>query len=299
LIPCQINFQDAGGQPISAHAQATCILDEVQRQYNAGITKVGITYSANQAQTEAIINNNGKWPARARGANQAAVMMKISELLETPNYASLKAVFHIIPITTMKYDGTTVCAADEASVTKSLANAVQFVTQPNSIILGWTNQNSYNSEGTLWGFAVGGGVASSMSKVDQAIAERQHIRIQTILRTLSSPTNIETLVSLFDCAQKCHEVIAAYSAGLNSIRLFFTGSAESKTMLAALRAFSTNNVLPTLKDALTQFLKKEAPSRLKNILVEQGLLVRAGTVVSLNPRFFTEQAQQPSAASSP
>ncbi|STY29168.1 Dot/Icm secretion system substrate [Legionella wadsworthii] len=164
IVPFQVNYEK-NGTPISAREQAIKILDQVDKLHDKGngAKKVGITYSANQNQTDTIIDSyqKGKWNTGTSGANQANVISEIEKLLAEPKYQHLKGVYETVPITTMKYDKNgKAAAADPSSVTKSLDHASQFMDN-GGVLLGWTNQKTHPN------LAIGGGVASSVQPADQ------------------------------------------------------------------------------------------------------------------------------------
>ncbi|KTC65233.1 hypothetical protein Lade_1416 [Legionella adelaidensis] len=168
LIPFQVDFEKQGA-PLSTRAQAITILDEVARLHAMGAKKVGITYSANQAQSENILQvyNQGGWKTGTTGSNQAAVIEEIEKLLTERKYMHLQDVYRTVPITTMKY-------ADPEAVQQSLQQATQFI-EDGGVLLGWRNQLTPKDQ-----LAIGGGVAKSV----QPLAQKQMIAdwVQTHLQ---------------------------------------------------------------------------------------------------------------------
>ncbi|MCW8419421.1 hypothetical protein OQJ18_00415 [Fluoribacter dumoffii] len=163
IVPFQVDFAK-NGTPVSSRDQAIKILDEVNRLHANGAKKVGITYSANQAQTDKIIDTyqKGGWKTGTNGANQASVVAQIEQLLTTPKYQHLQGVYQTVPITTMQYDSKgNPKPADPSSVKKSLEHASQFM-DSGGVLLGWTNQKT--PQGSL---AIGGGVASAVQTIGQ------------------------------------------------------------------------------------------------------------------------------------
>ncbi|QLZ68879.1 hypothetical protein FOLKNPGA_01659 [Legionella sp. PC1000] len=163
IVPFRVDFEK-NGTSISSRDQAIKILDEVARLHANGAKTVGITYSANQAQTDKIIDtyNKGGWKTGTNGANQASVISEIEQLLTEPKYQHLKGVYRTVPITTMKFDSKgNAGPADDDSVKKSLSHASQFM-DDGGVLLGWTNQKT--PEGRL---AIGGGVAAGVQTSSQ------------------------------------------------------------------------------------------------------------------------------------
>ena len=165
VIPFRVDFlkvENGKKTPVTDEEQARVILAEVDRLHKLGAKTVGITYSANQGQTDKILDvyAKGQWKTGTSGSNQASVMNEVEKLLGTPNYKHLHNVFRIIPITTMKYNPKAM-AADDASVKKSLDNANQFMAN-GGVLLGWQNQAT--KTGNL---AIGGGVAAGVQPAGQ------------------------------------------------------------------------------------------------------------------------------------
>ncbi|KTC96440.1 DUF1768 domain-containing protein [Legionella erythra] len=158
INPFEVNFKEKNGTAISAEAQAKTILNEVSRIHKEkGAKVVGITYSANQAQTEEILKTyaNGGWKTNTQGSNQAAVIQKIEELLATDEYKHLQNVYRTVPITTMKYQNGQAAPADNSSVEESLRKASEFMSN-GGVLLGWKNQT------TPQGLAIGGGISDQV-----------------------------------------------------------------------------------------------------------------------------------------
>ncbi|MGL6030027.1 MAG: hypothetical protein ACRC0B_07005 [Legionella sp.] len=163
----------------NAQQQAKQILDKAQALYQQGHEKVGITYSANQDQTETIKQTygRGQWQTRTSGANQAAVMAAVEQLLATPEYQHLQTVFRIVPITTMEYGRRNNTALD-GDVQQSLNDASQFI-DDGGYLLGWANQLTNGS------VAIGGGVAAQ----SQTSAQKEMIQ-QWINNTFAKPAAV-------------------------------------------------------------------------------------------------------------
>ncbi|MBN9226648.1 MULTISPECIES: hypothetical protein [Legionella] len=179
IVPFRVDFEK-NGVGVSTRAQAAQILDEVARQHANGAKTVGITYSANQAQTDKIQSTykNGGWKTGTDGSNQAAVISEIEQLLTTPKYQHLQGVYRTVPITTMKYDSTgKAVKAKDTDVEESLKGASKFM-DDGGVLLGWTNQTT--APGRL---AIGGGVASGV----QTSAQKSMIN-NWVKNNLSSPT---------------------------------------------------------------------------------------------------------------
>ena len=163
ITPFNVDFKKNGAS-VSATDQAIQILEEVNRQHKNGAKKVGITYSANQEQTAAILDtyNRGGWKTSLAGANQASVIMEIEKLLATTKYQHLQGVYQTVPITTMKYaDGGNALTADDDAVQRSL-KAASFFMDDGGVLLGW--QNQFTKPGHL---AIGGGVANTVQSQSQ------------------------------------------------------------------------------------------------------------------------------------
>lgn len=169
---------------LSTEQQATFILDKVNQLHQQGHATIGITYSANQEQTERIKKTYAQkqWKTNTSGANQAAVIARIETLLKKETYAHLQGVFRIVPITTMDYRNKNSTAKDE-DVQDSLNDASQFITT-GGYLLGWANQ--LTPKGTL---AIGGGVAAQ----SQTVAQKKMIQSwvsNTFFQTPSSSSTI-------------------------------------------------------------------------------------------------------------
>ncbi|KTD72572.1 hypothetical protein [Legionella tucsonensis] len=163
IVPFRVDFEK-NGSSVSSRDQAIQILDEVARLHANGAKTVGITYSANQDQTDKITDTykKGSWKTGTNGANQAAVISQIEQLLTEPKYQHLQSVYRTVPITTMKYDSKgKAVPTDDTSVKQSLSHASQFM-EGGGVLLGWTNQKT--PQGSL---AIGGGVAAGVQTSSQ------------------------------------------------------------------------------------------------------------------------------------
>lgn len=179
IVPFRVDFEK-NGTSVSSRAQAIQILDEVARLHANGAKTVGITYSANQDQTDKITDTykKGGWKTGTNGANQAAVISQIEQLLTEPKYQHLQSVYRTVPITTMKFDSKgKAVPADDTSVKESLKHASQFM-KDGGVLLGWTNQKT--PQGSL---AIGGGVAVGV----QTSSQKQMIN-NWVNSNLSPPT---------------------------------------------------------------------------------------------------------------
>lgn len=166
----------------SAQQQAMQILDKVQALYQLGHERVGITYSANQEQTEQIkvTYGSGQWQTKTSGANQAAAIAAVEHLLATAKYQHVQTVFRIVPITTMDYRKGNLTALN-SDVKQSLEDASQFI-DDGGYLLGWANQLTYGS------VAIGGGVAARSQTPEQKKMIEQWIN-----NTFSNPAAVNNV----------------------------------------------------------------------------------------------------------
>lgn len=202
FLPLKMTYHDKTNNPngMSATEQARTILDNVRVLKEKGYREVGITYSANQEETAALLayyadTKNPKEAAFPRlGTNQGAVMKEVLRLLAEDKYHDLEPAFKIIPLTTMKYDAQgNVAVAEESSVTASIQNAQHFMQASNHALLGWQNQSTrtlpadfysqpnQTAEAAKLGtkyFAVGGGIASTAGLNSNLEHQEQMARIQ-------------------------------------------------------------------------------------------------------------------------
>ncbi|KTD57143.1 hypothetical protein Lsai_1747 [Legionella sainthelensi] len=162
IVPFQVDFKK-NGIDVSSKEQAIIILDEVAKLHAHGAKTVGITYSANQSQTDKILDTyrKGDWQTGTIGSNQASVIFEIEKLLTETKYQHLQGVYRTIPITTMKYSNGRAMTADDPSVQKSIEHASEFMAN-GGMLLGWRNQST--PQGHL---AIGGGVAANVQTLDQ------------------------------------------------------------------------------------------------------------------------------------
>lgn len=167
----------ANGQFVSPDEQAGYILNTAQ-QLLAGSGPVpagiAITYSANSYQTQTIeqVYGSGGWKTGTDGANQAAVMASMENLMGTPAYAALQGKVHIAPITTIYYgedvSGSSPDAGQTTMVTQDLARIGNYL-KDGWYVLGWENEDSVKDPSAP--YAVGGGVASSFSVQQKHLAD--------------------------------------------------------------------------------------------------------------------------------
>lgn len=199
FIPFEVCFKG-----VSANNQARVILAKVNKISNSGKRKVGITYSANQEQTNNIIDKYKKneWRTGTNGANQAEVIAQIEILLTTPEYEHLQKVFRIIPITTMQYKPPSygIAAADDDSVKMSLQNADEFIAR-GGVLLGWRNELTPENK-----LAIGGGISKGVMTQNQkqlinAWTEKMYSTIHVHARGITSthlPSRVDDAVPIVD-----------------------------------------------------------------------------------------------------
>ena len=152
FIPVLIPYKE-NGQWVSAREQAMRICSNAQGELEAGAPGVAITYSANYQQTNTITEtyDSGGWRTRTDGANQAAVMSAMEDLLAGP-YSHLQHKLRIAPITTITYSNGYKGKTHETIVREDLQRMEQWL-QQGWYVMGWMNQD------TAPRYAVGGGVA--------------------------------------------------------------------------------------------------------------------------------------------
>lgn len=179
LVPFELTFQGK-----TADDQARRILGEAERRLDAGALGVGITYSANLAQSELIRRTyaEGGWNTHTGGANQASVMTAMETLLGGP-FAGLQTKMRIVPITTMSYDDLPTGTTMDDIVVADLA-AIRALIADGWTVLGWINETGSDQ------FAVGGGVAAQYyhDHPDQALSPAQSAIIQAELSRLARPS---------------------------------------------------------------------------------------------------------------
>lgn len=168
--------------------QARTILDKVREYKNKGFTKVGIIYSANRGQTEAIRLTYAKkdkeknWKTETSGANQAEVMYTVEELLKNEKqYQDLRGVFRILPITTQNLGPND--PAKQEWLVEDL-NLIQSHLEEGQIVLGWQNQDTVAHNA----YAVGGGINKNLKSTKMTINGKemtQHDYVQGRLNELA------------------------------------------------------------------------------------------------------------------
>lgn len=165
FYPFKVHYGDSKPEAVKKKSQAEQILDEVDRLHKLGYKQVGITYSANQDQTNAIqatyAKTDGSWKTGTAGGNQAAVMQEVERRLASKKYKHLQQVFRIVPITTMKSSGSPNPATDQ-EVQSSLSAADTFMKGEGHVLLGWQNQNTKGKK-----LAIGGALAKNITTPDQ------------------------------------------------------------------------------------------------------------------------------------
>ncbi len=189
FVPFLLPYNTRDGREISAHQQAEQILNHallLHERYPD--RKIGITYSANAAQTKDLRNlyygehETLQWKTDtfAGGTNQAAVMAKVINLLGTEKYSELQSVFQILPVTTCARAGG-LGPVPEKELDQDLEDIEKFTA--NNVLMGWQNQISVPH------YAIGGGVTKLTTNVraeDKPITEMQLQTVQAHLASLQS-----------------------------------------------------------------------------------------------------------------
>ncbi len=161
------------GTFVAPMAQAQQILDKTTALVAGGARGVAITYSANYGQTRTIeqVYAAGGWDTETSGANQAAVMYDMGQLMEK-TYAALQGKMRIVPITTMNAYIDPVTPWNEQVlmdlVTTDL-HRIETYLQDGWYILGWQNQDTVNNPAHP--YAVGGGIAQLPPAVSEKIQQ--------------------------------------------------------------------------------------------------------------------------------
>lgn len=159
------------GVTVSPDQQAQQILTEAQQLISQGAAGVAITYSANYDQTQTInkVYASGGWDTGTNGANQAAVMAAMEQLMGS-TYSGLQGKMHIAPITTMNGYLFPLSPWNETVLMNlvkiDLAAIEKYITD-GWYVLGWQNQNTVNNP--MHPYAVGGGVATLPPAVSDEI----------------------------------------------------------------------------------------------------------------------------------
>lgn len=160
------------GVYVSSAAQAQVILTKAQSLINGGAKGVAITYSANYGQTLEIakVYAAGGWDTNTNGANQAAVMYAMEQMMGT-TYTGLQGKMHIAPITTMDGYPPTTPWNDTVLmniVTQDLGNIETYL-KNGWVVLGWQNQDTVGN--LAHPYAVGGGIATLPIAVSDKIQQ--------------------------------------------------------------------------------------------------------------------------------
>lgn len=170
------NIPYGSHKPNDAHWQAIQILDNVRALHDngKGYHQVGLTYSANQGQTEKIkkVYGQHQWNTETTGSNQAEVITQIEKLLAA-DYKDLQTVFRIIPITTIPTHSAATDADKAKLIEIDLADTKKFLEAGNAV-MGWQNQDSHPNKP----YAIGGGIT-------QLSADNNHL-VQTTLSGYAS-----------------------------------------------------------------------------------------------------------------
>lgn len=201
FVPAFIGFQERGK---SNRDQAKEILDHVMYYHlKYGYTKVGITYSANNDQTEEQIYRNyfsdldkenkkkhpsyinNKWKlTNVGGTGQAAVMEQVEILLndnsEENPYRHLRKIFFILPITTCAKPSGEGAVKNDWLI-RDMANLESFITKGRGLVLGW--QNEVANQDANKKYAVGGGMsrlADATAKMEDGTLQDDWVQTQLI-----------------------------------------------------------------------------------------------------------------------
>lgn len=161
-----------GSVYVSSATQAQEILNKAQELIDNGAPGVAITYSANYGQTQTIEKTYraGGWDTQTNGANQAAVMAAMEQLMGS-TYTVLQGKMHIAPITTMNGHPPATPWNDTVLmniVTQDLANIETYL-KNGWTVLGWQNQDTVNNP--VHPYAVGGGIATLPTAVSDKIQQ--------------------------------------------------------------------------------------------------------------------------------
>ena len=150
---------------LSNEDQALAILQKAQDLLSRGFVGVGITYSANEEQTNSLERSysSGQYSGGVRGANQAAVMTSMELALAETRWESLRLKLRIAPITTILTQRDSVHLD---VVTRDLARIEEYLKQ-GWAILGWQNQDTVSD--TARPYAIGGGITRLDAVISQQI----------------------------------------------------------------------------------------------------------------------------------
>jgi hypothetical protein len=159
---------------ISSETQAQAILNKLTSLASQGYIKVGITYSANHQQTEAIracYTGPGPYLTDTNGSNQADVIEALEDLINTPEHEYLQNIFRILPITTCSYTATGRKPTTNEWLYEDLRAIETFLKHDGNVVLGWQNQITNGNH-----YPIGGGVVK--------LSQPHHHFIQECLSTL-------------------------------------------------------------------------------------------------------------------
>ena len=194
-----MTFDDGSNGGLNSDKQAQKIINVVKCLIAKGYKHIGLTYSANQAQTEQIFSDykyNKDSPGNTfadgeekvissqilDGTHQANVLTKLNTKISSDaSYSEFKKAFRVIPFTTMRYEnqgtppkevGVDLDASKPGNNNECIEAAKAFLQLPlpDSIILGWCNQdcgNMNDTTDTKQKFAIGGGVAKSLNNANK------------------------------------------------------------------------------------------------------------------------------------
>lgn len=155
--------------------QADAILYEIQVSKGP----VGITYSANHQQTEALYAyynkpNDANWQNLAKqftgSSNQGDVMRILLNKLKNHSNPTLMGKFQILPISTMTYDRNGMAPSNFNWLQGNLENINHFISK-GGYVLGWQNQLSKNPREC----AIGGGVAGQVFNREMSQYVQNHL----------------------------------------------------------------------------------------------------------------------------
>lgn len=161
FINFELNYKKLNNQE-----QAKAILDKTKELVANNTKGVAITYSANYGQTRDIerVYLSGGWNTQTGGANQAAVIQDMENLLAS-TYQHLQGKIHIVPISTMNaYSTPAIPWNDDVhmGIVITDLDRIQNYLKDGWSVLGWQNQDTVSNP--VHPYAVGGGVASTFPK---------------------------------------------------------------------------------------------------------------------------------------
>jgi len=157
IHPFQVPFEDAKGKGIGAQAQAAQILADMQAMLTERPdAKIGITYSANNDQSESIINGYKTGDCSIGGSNQGAVFTIVAAEIKKRGWNDK---VHILPVSTCLHSGGA-DAVDDQIVKRDAQNIAQHL-GAGWVVLGLQNQHLKNTPNK---YSIGGGVAAKVWK---------------------------------------------------------------------------------------------------------------------------------------